>query len=85
VTAAGVVARVRGDVVWASEGRSDDTRLRAHAFRDVGSLAELLDDEQRRAELGARGRGFARREMALGTSAAIVAGVLERAISERRG
>jgi glycosyltransferase involved in cell wall biosynthesis len=49
------------------------------------ALAELLEDELRRAELGARGRAFARREMALGTSAAILAGVLERAISERQG
>jgi len=49
------------------------------------ALAELLEDEPRRVELGARGRAFARREMALGTSAAILAGVLERAISERRG
>jgi glycosyltransferase involved in cell wall biosynthesis len=48
------------------------------------ALGELLEDEPRRAELGARGSAFARREMALGTSAVIVAGVLERAISERQ-
>jgi 3-hydroxyisobutyrate dehydrogenase-like beta-hydroxyacid dehydrogenase len=39
---AAVGARVRGEVVWASEGRSHDTRLRAAAFRDVGTLAALL-------------------------------------------
>jgi glycosyltransferase involved in cell wall biosynthesis len=48
------------------------------------ALAELFEDDSRRAELGARGRAFAQREMALGTSAAILASVLERAISERR-
>jgi glycosyltransferase involved in cell wall biosynthesis len=49
------------------------------------ALAELLDDPQRREELGARGRAFARREMAVGPSAAVVADLLERAISGSRG
>lgn len=29
------------DVLWASEGRSDETRLRAAAFRDVGTVRRL--------------------------------------------
>ena len=36
---AAVGGRVHGDVVWAFEGRSAETRARATAFRDVGSLA----------------------------------------------
>jgi hypothetical protein len=39
---AAVGSAVRGDVVWASEGRSDATRGRAAAFEDVGSVAELV-------------------------------------------
>jgi len=33
---------VRGEVLWASEGRSDATAKRAEAFTDVGSLEELV-------------------------------------------
>jgi hypothetical protein len=33
---------VRGEVLWASDGRSDATRRRAAAFRDVGSVDELV-------------------------------------------
>ena len=33
---------VRGEVLWASEGRSEATRGRAAAFEDVGSVAELV-------------------------------------------
>ena len=32
----------RAEVLWASEDRSEATRHRAHAFRDVGSVAELV-------------------------------------------
>jgi hypothetical protein len=32
---------LRGSVLWAGEGRSEATRARAAAFRDVGSVAEL--------------------------------------------
>jgi 3-hydroxyisobutyrate dehydrogenase-like beta-hydroxyacid dehydrogenase len=39
-----VGACVDGDVVWASEDRSDATRARAVAFRDVGSVAALVDE-----------------------------------------
>jgi hypothetical protein len=39
---AAVGSRVEADVVWASEGRSDETRRRAAAFRDVGTLAALV-------------------------------------------
>jgi hypothetical protein len=41
---AAVGARIRGDVIWASEGRSEETRTRASSFRDVGTLAQLLDE-----------------------------------------
>jgi hypothetical protein len=43
---AAVGARVRGEVVWASEGRSEDTRRRAAVFRDAGSLAALLTEAE---------------------------------------
>jgi len=33
---------VRGEVLWASEGRSDATAERASGFTDVGSVAELV-------------------------------------------
>jgi hypothetical protein len=33
---------VRGDVLWASEGRSEATRKRAAPFRDAGSVTELV-------------------------------------------
>jgi hypothetical protein len=35
---------VDGEVIWASEGRSDETRRRAASFRDVGTLAALVDE-----------------------------------------
>jgi 3-hydroxyisobutyrate dehydrogenase-like beta-hydroxyacid dehydrogenase len=35
---------VRGEVLWASEGRSDATRRRAAGFTDVGSVEELVRD-----------------------------------------
>lgn len=38
---AAVGAAVDGEVLWASEGRSDATRERAAAFTDVGSIPEL--------------------------------------------
>ena len=37
-----VGAAVDGDVLWASEGRSEATRRRAEAFRDVGTVRELV-------------------------------------------
>ena len=39
---AAVGQAVRGDVLWASEGRSEATRSRAADFEDVGSVAELV-------------------------------------------
>jgi hypothetical protein len=39
-----VGACVDGDVIWASEGRSDATRDRAAAFRDAGSITALAGD-----------------------------------------
>jgi len=39
---AAVGRAVRGDVLWASEGRSVATRNRAAAFSDVGSVSELV-------------------------------------------
>jgi 3-hydroxyisobutyrate dehydrogenase-like beta-hydroxyacid dehydrogenase len=38
-----VGACVDGEVIWASEGRSDATRARAAAFRDIASIAALVD------------------------------------------
>jgi hypothetical protein len=38
---AAVGKAVRGDVLWASEGRSEATAARAAAFTDVGTLPEL--------------------------------------------
>lgn len=37
-----VGSAVRGDVLWASEGRSEATRKRAETFRDVGTVRELV-------------------------------------------
>jgi 3-hydroxyisobutyrate dehydrogenase-like beta-hydroxyacid dehydrogenase len=37
-----VGSAVRGDVLWASEGRSEATRKRAESFRDVGTVRELV-------------------------------------------
>jgi 3-hydroxyisobutyrate dehydrogenase-like beta-hydroxyacid dehydrogenase len=39
---AAVGAAVDGDVLWASEGRSDATRVRAAGFRDAGTLGVLV-------------------------------------------
>jgi Domain of unknown function (DUF1932) len=38
---AAVGGAVRGEVIWASEGRSEATRRRAASLTDVGSIAEL--------------------------------------------
>jgi 3-hydroxyisobutyrate dehydrogenase-like beta-hydroxyacid dehydrogenase len=40
---AAVGGAVRGEVLWASDGRSDATRSRAVAFEDVGSVPALVD------------------------------------------
>jgi 3-hydroxyisobutyrate dehydrogenase-like beta-hydroxyacid dehydrogenase len=37
---------VQGDVLWASEGRSEATRRRAEAFRDVGTVRELVSESE---------------------------------------
>jgi 3-hydroxyisobutyrate dehydrogenase-like beta-hydroxyacid dehydrogenase len=37
-----VGSAVDGDVLWASEGRSEATRGRAESFRDVGTVRELV-------------------------------------------
>jgi hypothetical protein len=37
-----VGSAVRGEVLWASEGRSEATRERAYAFTDVGTVRELV-------------------------------------------
>ena len=39
---AAVGAAVRGEVLWASEGRSGATAARAAGFEDVGTVAELV-------------------------------------------
>jgi 3-hydroxyisobutyrate dehydrogenase-like beta-hydroxyacid dehydrogenase len=39
---AAVGAAVDGEVIWASEGRSAETRARAAAFRDAGTVAALV-------------------------------------------
>ena len=41
-----VGSAVHGDVIWASEGRSEATRQRAEAFRDVGTVRELVADSE---------------------------------------
>jgi hypothetical protein len=40
---AAVGAAVRGEVLWASDGRSEATRRRAAAFTDAGSVEKLVD------------------------------------------
>ncbi|MGN6796949.1 MAG: DUF1932 domain-containing protein [Gaiellaceae bacterium] len=35
---------VNGEVIWASEGRSEETRVRAATFRDVGTVALLCEE-----------------------------------------
>jgi 3-hydroxyisobutyrate dehydrogenase-like beta-hydroxyacid dehydrogenase len=37
---------VQGEVLWASEGRSEATRRRAEAFRDVGTVRELVSESE---------------------------------------
>ncbi len=39
-----VGACVDGEVIWASEGRSESSRTRAARFRDVGTVAEIVGD-----------------------------------------
>jgi hypothetical protein len=39
---AAVGRAVRGDVLWASEGRSEATKRRAAAFTDLGTVSELV-------------------------------------------
>jgi hypothetical protein len=41
---AAVGAHVDAEVIWASEGRSDETRARAAGFRDVRVLAALVEE-----------------------------------------
>lgn len=41
-----VGSAVAGEVVWASEGRSEATRQRAAAFRDVGTVRELVAESE---------------------------------------
>jgi hypothetical protein len=41
---AAVGAAVAGEVIWASEGRSTETHDRAVAFRDVGQLAQVVEE-----------------------------------------
>ena len=41
-----VGSAVQGDVLWASEGRSDATRARAEGFRDVGTVRELVTESE---------------------------------------
>jgi 3-hydroxyisobutyrate dehydrogenase-like beta-hydroxyacid dehydrogenase len=41
-----VGSAVDGEVLWASEGRSEATRRRAEAFRDVGTVRELVAESQ---------------------------------------
>jgi glycosyltransferase involved in cell wall biosynthesis len=75
---------IDGPLSWRELVAADAARIVApNAAALARALAELLDDEAERAELGARGRAFARREMAVGASAAIVADLLERAVSAR--
>ncbi|WP_236791314.1 DUF1932 domain-containing protein [Amycolatopsis sp. GM8] len=38
------IAHLPGDVAWASEGRSEDTRRRAEGLTDLGSLARLKSE-----------------------------------------
>lgn len=41
-----VGSAVSGDVLWASEGRSEATRSRAEAFRDVGTVRDLVAESE---------------------------------------
>jgi hypothetical protein len=41
-----VGSAVAGEVLWASEGRSAATRQRAAAFRDVGTVRELVAESE---------------------------------------
>ena len=41
-----VGSAVAGEVLWASEGRSEATRERAAAFRDVGTVRELVAESE---------------------------------------
>ena len=43
---AAVGAAARGDVLWASEGRSVETAARAVGFRDLGSLGALVAESE---------------------------------------
>jgi hypothetical protein len=41
-----VGSAVDGEVLWASEGRSDATRKRAESFRDVGTVRDLVAESE---------------------------------------
>jgi 3-hydroxyisobutyrate dehydrogenase-like beta-hydroxyacid dehydrogenase len=41
-----VGAAIQGEVLWASEGRSEATRRRAEVFRDVGTVRDLVADSE---------------------------------------
>ena len=41
-----VGSAVEGEVLWASEGRSEATRSRAEGFRDVGTVRELVSESE---------------------------------------
>jgi 3-hydroxyisobutyrate dehydrogenase-like beta-hydroxyacid dehydrogenase len=41
-----VGSAVNGDVLWASEGRSEATRRRAESFRDIGTVRELVAESE---------------------------------------
>jgi 3-hydroxyisobutyrate dehydrogenase-like beta-hydroxyacid dehydrogenase len=41
-----VGSAVRGEVLWASEGRSEATRRRAEALRDIGTVRELVAESE---------------------------------------
>ena len=41
-----VGSAVAGDVLWASEGRSEATRRRAETFRDVGTVRDLVAESE---------------------------------------
>ncbi len=43
---AAIGSAAEGEVIWASEERSEETRARAAAFRDVGSLDVLLGEAE---------------------------------------
>jgi glycosyltransferase involved in cell wall biosynthesis len=80
------VVALEGPRGWSALARDGAARVVAPHPGALGeAIAELLGDDAARLALGARGRGFAEREMSAAASARSVATLLEELLSPRSG